>query len=253
MGIMIIMNFITPEGKSIQEDVILMPVNLKKELFPRPLEILKRHQEIGAYDTGDLYDFKPPRPEPIWDPKNPGLGYVDEKCDPYGCRVRVGYHPILKTLYPYFPELLEEVGEHEGAHLGQPGKNIILHIYYDPSDDKVKYGKMGEVGRGIIEGGVKVARDKKGGVKQTSYEESSEFAKELDGLFPLKIIHKLAYISQIKLLDKKRVDPFFNMYKLKMKDIPKELRDLLYTLNRPVIKDGIRSYATRSKAKEYII
>ena len=247
------MNSINIGGKSVQEDVILIPVNLKEQLFPRPLEILKKHQDIGAYDTGDLNDYNPPRPEPIWDPESPGLGYVDEKCYPYGCRVKVGYHPILKKLYPYFPELLEEVGEHEGAHLGQPGKDIILHIYYDSSEDKVKYGKIGEVGRGIIEGGVDVSREKKGGIKQTSYPESSEFAKELDGLLPLKIIHKLAYAAQMKLLERKGVDPFFDMYNLKKKAMPKELRDLLYTLNRPVIKDGIRSYAKRSKAKDYII
>ncbi len=253
------MNTITKlEVNSFQENV---PKWFKELLLDPAFVKLKKHQNIGAHDTGDLYDCTPIKPDEIkWDPKSPGLGYVHEECDPYGCRAKVGYHPILSILSLFIPNILEQTGEHEGAHLAQRGKNVLLHIYYDSWDDTVKYGpiKSGSdheypVGRGIVEGGVKVARDKKGGVEQTSYKESSKFAEKLDRLLPLSVIHKLAHTTEKKLMQKKRDDPSFDVYDISPVDRPEELQALLYALNMPGIKDGIRSYATRSKADLYVV
>lgn len=239
--------------------------SLEGDLFSpsSTLNRMEKAQNRVLEETAHLHGETPDYPETYWGGLPHGVGGVQiDKYGPSGIEKEIVYNPLLMFASLFDPTILREVAEHEGIHGGTPGKLLLSYLYYDFRDGYIKFGKIEPeatpnfkypVGKGIIEGGVKVTSEKIGGVKQKAYPVSSEMVEEIDkklaeidNNYSLIYIQKLAGIAQKKLIQKYFSKFVSNPDDLKIKEMPKELNELLYILNKPKIIGIVRKYAPKT-------
>jgi len=230
----------------------------------RPLDKIENIQNRALEKTARLHDERPVYPKnPYWAslPLNV-QGVEKEEYTPSGwIKKETAYNPFLMYLSLFDPNVLREVAEHEGIHAGTPGKMLLSHLYYDSRDGRIKFGYIEPdsvpsykypVGKAIEEGGVKVISEKIGGVEQTSYPVTSKMVEEIDrkltemdNNYSLVYIQKLASIAEKKLIQTNYSKFHSNPADLKMSEVPNELMEVLYILNRPQIIGTIRKFASK--------